>query len=379
MPAARPSRWLPFVPAAIYLGVRGTGMLVLAAAADTGLTDRLTAWDGLWYLKIAAHGYDLGPIPDADGHPNPFTRRAFFPAYPALLHALSAATGLNLTAAALLVSAVAGLVTAYGLARLGRIVRGGSRRAGHLLVALFAAAPMGIVLSMAYTEALFCALAVWVLVALLERRWLPAALGTAAAGLVRPTSLALVVVVVAAALLALHRRRDGLRPLAAALLAPAGLFGYLWWTGLRVHPEAGLFTRLGTWSELEQQGWATRFDGGAATLRFLRDAPWSGDGMTLLTVAVVLASVVLPAVALRGRLEWPLTGYAVLVMVQCLGSTSLMHAKPRLLLPAFTLLIPAAIGLAKRRRGTVVLILTAATAVSAWYGAYALTVWKYAI
>lgn len=378
-PVARPPRWHPFVPAAIYVGVRGTGVLVLAAAADQGLTDRLTAWDGLWYLRIAAHGYDLGAIPDANGHPNPFTRRAFFPAYPMLVRAMSAVTGLNLTAAALLVSAVAGVITAYGLARLGRIVRGGSARAGNLLVALFAAAPMGIVLSMAYTEALFCALAVWVLVGVLERRWPLAGLGTAAAGLVRPSAPALVVVVVTAALLAAHRRQDGLQPLSAALLAPAGLLGYLWWTGLRVHPDAGPLTRLRTWSELEQQGWDTRFDGGAATLRFLRDGLWSGDGMTLLTVAVVLGTATLPAVALWRRLEWPLTGYAVVIMVLCLGSTSLMHAKPRFLLPTFTLLIPVAIGLAKRRTGTAVLTVATATAISAWYGAYALTVWHYAI
>ena len=55
-------------------------------------------------------------------------------------------------------------MAAYGLVRLAELMPGGSRRAGLLLVALFAAAPMGVVLSMAYTEALFCALAVWALV-----------------------------------------------------------------------------------------------------------------------------------------------------------------------------------------------------------------------
>jgi hypothetical protein len=120
------------VPGAIFVGIRAFGVLVLAAAGRTGLADRLTAWDGQWYLKIAAHGYDLGAFPDAQGHPNPFTPRAFFPGYPWLTRWLATPTGLDITAAALLVTAASasGLVAAYGLARLGRIVRGGSRRRG---------------------------------------------------------------------------------------------------------------------------------------------------------------------------------------------------------------------------------------------------------
>ena len=72
-------------------------------------------------------------------------------------------TGGNLLVAALS-SPLAAMVAAYGLVRLAELMPGGSRRAGLLLVALFAAAPMGVVLSMAYTEALFCALAAWALV-----------------------------------------------------------------------------------------------------------------------------------------------------------------------------------------------------------------------
>jgi hypothetical protein len=62
-----------------------------------------------------------------------------------------------------------------------------------------------------------------------------------------------------------------------------------------------------------------------------------------------------------------------------LGTASVMHAKVRLLLPAFTMLIPVAIALAKRRTGTVVLVLAAAGLAGAWFGAHSLTVWKYAM
>lgn len=369
------------LPAAVYLGVRALGVVVLtvfAALHESSLLDRIAAWDGEWYLKIADRGYELGPVTDAFEHPNPFTPRAFFPAYPFLIRVL--APWFGFTAAALVVSLVAGLFAAYGLARLGRIVRGGSRRAGLILVALFAATPMSIVLSMAYTEALFCALAVWTLVALLERRWELAGVCCLAAGLVRSTALALVVAVVVAATLALRHRTDGGRPLFALALAPAGLAGYLWWTGMRVRPDAGFLAQLGTWSDLEWQGWRTRFDGGASTLRFVFDVLTGSDSaMSVLTVAVLVGAAAGLVVLILQRREAVLGLYAAGVVVMCLGSSALMHAKPRLLLPAFTLLVPVAIALAKRRTNTALLVCSGVALTSAWFGAYALTVWKYAV
>jgi hypothetical protein len=62
-----------------------------------------------------------------------------------------------------------------------------------------------------------------------------------------------------------------------------------------------------------------------------------------------------------------------------LGANGLMNSKARLLLPAFTLLIPPAMALAKRRPGTVVTVLVGVVVASAWFGAYSLTGWHYAI
>jgi hypothetical protein len=58
---------------------------------------------------------------------------------------------------------------------------------------------------------------------------------------------------------------------------------------------------------------------------------------------------------------------------------SVEDRKLRVLLPAFVLLLPVAIGLAGRRRATAVAVVVAAALVSAWFGAYALTIWPYAI
>ena len=56
-----------------------------------------------------------------------------------------------------------------------------------------------------------------------------------------------------------------------------------------------------------------------------------------------------------------------------------MNSKARLMVPAFTLLIPVALALAKRRPATIVLTLSALAVASSWFGAYALTAWGYAI
>jgi hypothetical protein len=49
------------------------------------------------------------------------------------------------------------------------------------------------------------------------------------------------------------------------------------------------------------------------------------------------------------------------------------------MVPAFTLLIPVALALAKRQVSTFVVVLCALAVVSSWFGAYALTSWGYAI
>jgi hypothetical protein len=377
------ANWAVLVPAMTFLGVRaiGVGLLaVFSAIHDYSLLDRLTAWDGVWYLRIAAHGYSLGFFIDAHGEENAFTPRAFFPAYPLATRAVATVTTLDLTAAAFVVTTACGLVAAYGVARLGRLVRDGSPRAGTILVALFAAAPMSIALSMAYTETMFCALAAWGLVGVLERRWWLAGTCAALAGLVRSSALALVVAVTVPALVSAVRRRRW-QPLVALVLAPTGLVGYLWWTGVQVRPRAGLFTQLWTWPDLEWQGWATRFDWGVATLRFVGQV-LAGQGyvMSFLAVAVILGSVVLLTVGIRRRVEWPLLVYGGMIMLLALGSSGLMHSKPRLLLPAaITLVLPPALGLAKRRTSTVVPLLIASALAGGWFGAYALTVWKYAV
>ncbi|RZS44955.1 uncharacterized protein DUF2029 [Herbihabitans rhizosphaerae] len=369
-------------PALIYLSIRQLGLLFaswLARENKTPLGDALTSWDGQWFLGIAAGGYDHAPASLADAYGNrlPETPLAFFPGYPMLVRGLASIDGPNglfsLVTSAFVITIAFGIVAAYGLARLGASIRGGSQYTGWILVALFAASPMAIVLSMTYSEAMFCAFAVWALVGVVERKWWLAGLCCGLAGFVRPTGIALLFAVGLAVAVALIKRRESWRPLLAGLIAPVGLVAYLGWVASRTGRWDG-------WFALQQRGWDSGFDGGAATWKFSIEALTTGRSvLEVATVGVIVSALVLLLIGFRMRLEWPLLAYAIGVLVMDLGANGLMNSKARLLLPAFTLLIPIAVALAKRRPTTVLGVLAAAAVTSAWIGAYAITSWGYAI
>lgn len=368
-------------PALIFLGIRELGLLVLTWMASRNyhsVSEALRSWDGQWFLAIADGGYSGVPdgLVDAFGQRSAETPLAFFPGYPTVVRwfaAIDGPGGIGLVTSALTVTIASGVVCSYGLARLGETITGGSRRVGLILVALFAAAPMSVVLSMAYSEAMFCALAVWCLVGLLQRRWVLAGVCCSLAGLVRSTGAALVLAVCVAAAFAIFQRRDGWRPWVGGLVAPVGLTAYLAWVGVRTGEWNG-------WFALQERGWGTGFDGGAATLRFSLDA--LADARSVLevaTVALLVVALALLVVMIVHRTEWPLIVYAATVLAMDLTSNGLMNSKARLMVPAFTLLIPIAIGLARRRTSTFVVTLGALAVASSWFGAYALTSWGYAI
>ncbi|RJQ70812.1 hypothetical protein D5S17_28565 [Pseudonocardiaceae bacterium YIM PH 21723] len=373
----------------VYIGIRELSLMVLrwiAGRNQLSVPSALTSWDGQWFLNIAKFGYDgVSPnLVDAFGKRNPDTPMAFFPGYPAMVNLLNRLPGVGLVSAAFAVSLVSGIVCAYAISRLARQVAPvtglddagrplNAQRLGLIMVALFAASPMAIVLSMAYSESLFCALAAWALVGVLERRWLLAGVMTLGAGLVRPTVGALIVVVGLAALLAIIGRRDGWRPWAAGLLAPLGLIGYLLWVGRR----SG---RLDGWFVLQRDGWNSRFDFGAETWKFSLDVLASGRSvLETVTVGILIVAVVLMVIGWRQGVPWPLLAYAAGVFLMDVGSNGLMNSKARLLLPAFTLVIPVAVALARKRQQTVLLVLAAVAVASAWFGTYSIAAWGYAI
>nr|WP_037601403.1 hypothetical protein [Streptacidiphilus rugosus] len=351
----------------LFVAVRALGLLVLAvwAGAEGRSPHQLLSarWDSLWYTDIAAHGYHW-----AGYQATPHTRGAgdhshlaFFPLLPWLERGLHTVTGLGYADAGLLVSAVASLAAAVGIHAVGERVFSGrpwGSRAATLLVLLWAALPIGVLQSMAYTESLFTALAAWTLYAVLRGHWPAAGLLAALAGLTRPSAAAVIAAVWVGAALAL-RRHEGprWRAVAGAVLAPLGLLGYAAWVG-------------GVSAYLDVQGrWGNGFDFGAAYGRFLwrqlTHTPAAGVGL-LLFVGLVLWAL---WSGVRQRQPLPVLAYSAVVVIVALGAQAYFNSKPRLLLPAFPLLMPLAAWLACVRPRRAAAGLAVLVGASAAYGA----------
>ncbi|MGW0735774.1 glycosyltransferase family 39 protein [Streptomyces sp. NPDC002851] len=374
----------------VYVGVRALGLTVLAvwsAVAGKSAHTLLSArWDSLWYTRVADFGYGWEVrLPDGSVHSN----LAFFPLLPWLERLVSAVSPLSYADAGLVVSAVASVCAAGGIFAIADRLYG--RRAGVCAVALWAVLPVGIVQSMAYSEALFTALAAWSLYAVLRERWVWAGVLASLAGLTRPVGAVVVAAVWVAAVAALVRERQAAgdsagvqgasgrvqrgfgrlslerswRPVLGAVFAPLGAAGYVLWVGRRT--GGGLFGYLDV-----QAGWGNGFDGGWAFARFVAEKFTSfPDALAGLGLIVGVALVIwLYGRCIRQGQPLPLLVYCGIVVALALCASGYFGSKPRLLLPAFPLLLPLAVPLARWRIRRSAALLGAVAVVSAGYGAF---------
>ncbi|MCL7429080.1 hypothetical protein [Streptomyces sp. YS415] len=367
--AHRPGPLRRAAPALLaYVAVRATGLLVLTVWAHRrghGVWPILaTRWDADWYLGIADHGYatGLGTAYNANN-------MAFFPLHPLLIRAVSAVAPGSPASTGLCIAVVASLVAAWGIFAVGDLLH--DRRVGVLLTVLWAAYPVGLVQWMGYTESLFTACAAWSLYAVLTGRWLWAAACAVLAGLTRPTGIAVAAAVTVTALLALRRRPFPPSALAAAVLAPLGWCGYVGWVGLRTGRWDGYFA--------VQRLWRNELDGGAGTLRWMRDLLLRDPKPHLflvLVTGVLLASAVLFALSVADRQPLPLLVFTGVLLAIVLTSDGVYFPRARFLLPAFPLLLPLALHLTRASPRYRALTLTTAAAASAYFGAYMPLVWS---
>ncbi|MGW4568436.1 hypothetical protein ACWEN3_40840 [Streptomyces sp. NPDC004561] len=357
---------------ALFAAIRLTG------AALVVMVDRLTgrptlkglahAWDSVWYLHIATHGY--GTLLHISPSGTVQTDWAFFPLYPGLIRATSAILPLSPAESALLIAWSATALAASGVYAIGHHFHG--RAVATAMVVLWAALPHSIVLTLAYTEPLFTALAVWSLYAVVRDRWLLAGALAGLAGLTRPNGIAAAAAVIGAAAWEVVRRQGRVSPglWADACLAPLGWTGFLLWVGHRTgDPLRGYFQ--------VQSAWESRFDLGTGTLHFLWSLPWYADGViypvALLTVA---AGILMFCLLCVDRAPLVLVVYTAALLLPVVAVSGPFESKPRFLLPAFPLLIPAAGAVVREWRArpartrTVGAVLTA---VSLCYGAYLAT------
>ncbi|GGN43267.1 glycosyltransferase family 39 protein [Streptomyces fuscichromogenes] len=400
-----------------YAGVRALGLVVLAgwsAARGKSAYTLLTArWDSLWYTRVAELGYGYQVrLPNGDVHSN----LAFFPLLPWLERLLHALAPLSYADAGFTVSLLASLAASWGIFAVADFVYG--PRVGVCAVLLWAVLPVGVVQSMAYSESLFTALAAWSLYAVLTGRWVTAGALAALAGLTRPVGLAVVAAVWAAGVVSFVADRSGgardrggdqpggarlgehapeapsaaharraprptgaphatrapyvttatpppWRRLLGMLLASVGAAAYVLWVGHR--------TGKGPLGYLDvQAGWRNGFDGGQAFARFVADKftsfPSAAAGAGLVLGVALLLWLYVTGV--RQRQPLPLLVYTGVVLALALCASSYFGSKPRLLMPAFPVLLPLARALARLRTSRSALVTAGVAVISAVYGAF---------
>ena len=356
-----------------YLAVRVVGLLFLLAyghARHVSTRTRLgTFADAGWYVRIVETGYSVsnGLI---GHHGIPYSPRAFFPLFPALAdpfhHYLQLTPGDSL----LVVASVAGPVAAAGIYACAARCHG--HRTGVVAAVLWGVLPLAAIENMAYSEALFTAFAAWSLYAALTRRWIWGGLLAVAAGLTRPTAMALTAALGVAALVEFRRwRREDAdtpmpwRPLAGTVLSLLGWAGYMLWTGLAVGSLGGYFHI--------QAAWGSGFDGGVSAVAclvglVLVHRSWEGLVMGVSTIGYLW----LFRDSLRRGQPLLLLVFSAALLVLDLGNSSAVPPLARFLLPAFPLLFPAAQRLAELPSSRKLAVLLAVGALLS--GAYGIVV-----
>ncbi|PWI44464.1 hypothetical protein CK485_11855 [Streptomyces sp. ICBB 8177] len=351
---------MPAVVCVLAVRLLGVGMLALFRAFGGQAPQRLLAgrWDSLWYARVAEYGYGYH-LRLGDGRV--LSDLSFFPLLPWLERTLSGLVGaLGAAAAGVAVSTVACAFAAAGVFRVADGVLGG--RGAFLAAVSWAAVPVGVVESMAYSESLFTALAAWALVHLAERRWLGAAALACLAGLTRPAGLAVAAAVVAGAVWPGRGTGRVAVRTAAVVLAPAGGVGYVVWVAFTTGRPFGYLD--------VQRGWGNGIDGGLSFARFAVRLLTSGDAAAGLALAAGVA-VLLWCHWLGWRDRYPLAlqVYTGVMLLLALTTAGYFGSKPRLLLPAFGLLLPLAGALGRRGPVTRTAVVCCLAVGSALYGA----------
>jgi hypothetical protein len=260
----------------------------------------LRAWDGIWYSRIAAHGYLMVPGRQSDP--------AFFPLFPLLMKTLHP-LGLSYGGAGILISNVLllpALLALYEVAR--RWVPEATARRAAIFAAIF---PLGYVFSMAYPESFVLAAVALATLCAYRDRWLLAAFLGAAAALARPEGLLLSIPLAA---LAWSRRRGG-TALGAVLAPIAALASFPLYLGHALHDP-------GAWSQAET-AWGRKF-GPGGPLHAVTSLPGLVAHTPLLARDVVFFGVYLLLLAAAWRAgvprAWIAAGAAMVALPVASGS-----------------------------------------------------------
>ncbi|RUQ99246.1 hypothetical protein [Labedella endophytica] len=328
--------------------VMTTGMLLFLASIQTQIRWapaspdllRFSArwWDGGWYRQIAEGGYPTVIEPEANGHIGQ-NEWAFMPVYPGVVRELMTVTGLDWSAASVLVSVVAGSGAALVVYLLFREML--DKGTTLFAVVLFSISPLAAMFQVAYAESLHLLLLATALLLVLRRRYLVLIPIIVVMGFTRPSGLAFALFLGLHILLRLYTRRSDPFPLKESLSAGVTTFVSLC-VGVAWLVIAGLATGdMATYTDTELS-WRAPYIGYQhlipftpwfQSLNYRVGEPW---GWMFVTVVIIgfIATMFLPQVRRLGtdiRL-WSLS-YALYLFAVFFPQSSTF----RLLLPVFPL------------------------------------------
>jgi len=269
-------------------------------------------FDTLWYLHIAAHGYDR-----ADAV-------VFFPLYPSLVKIGSLLV--PPMAAALLISTLAAFFLFWGLQEL--LLGDDPPNLVNQSVFLCAVWPASFIFFAGYPESLLFAVIAWSLCMARRDRWLAAAVLGLAAALTKAVG---VVVAVPLLVMAIRHRKIEALPVLLVPLGLAGFLGYLHWTGHgAIAPAYRQYWRTST-----ALPWTTLW----VSLRALTNRP----NLILILNLIALPSVSVLALRSRLNVEYVLYSVAAIVVFLCKETTPPLQSMMRYLLIIF----PSYVGFAR--------------------------------
>lgn len=335
----------------VYAVVRTVALVADLLAAHVGyggqLSGPLVAWDGHFYLQVAAHGYPATSL--RSGGQLTYSPAGFEPAYPALIWLFTPVTA-SATAAAWLVSLLGGAAGTLAVWRLGVAVA--DETVGWWSGVLFAVFPgMGVVWGILYCECVGLAFAAAALLALVRHRWVWAGVAGGLASFTSPLGLAVVPAALAAGVagwLGPRPRPSWWGPPVAAGLGAGGFLAYVGFLAVRYHD-------LFYWWHLQRQAWGARVDFGRSLVLLLPHFFAGGyQGKAWLEWIGVVAVAGAVVALVRARLPAALTAYVVAVLLMLFVSNSLGF-KPRLLTWAFPALVAVAATVRGRPRAALAL------------------------
>ena len=321
----------------------------------------VTKFDGAYYQIIATSGYPhVLPVNHGQVIKNPV---AFFPLFPLLVKAVMWATGLGFASAAVLFNTIAAGIAALLIAKV--VKQHSDERTANITAMLWLVWPIAFVLTLAYSEALFVAVAAGCLLSLFRKHWIAAGVLAALASAARPNGLILALCCAVAAVMAFKQDRK-LQPFIAPFIAPIGTLAYFAWLWNRTG-------RATAWSTTESQGWQVYFDGGIHNAEkigsYLHQGRADGLGVVLFTVVLAVLLVMLYV----DKAHPILLVYATSIFVFAVTTRNDLSSVPRFLYSAFPLMMPIASRLRNVRWYWLVGLLASSTVIMAGLAVYITT------